>query len=165
MKKTLVKIVAFMLGLLLFFCLGGALAEEGTKDEYAWLNDEAYESVDEYAWLNEEPVENAEAESEYDYILLDDGTVEIFSYNGSAVELVVPAELDGHKVSAIGDCAFEGNEAIEKLTLPEGITSIGGNAFYGCFYLYEIALPESLTEIGAWAFADCYFLSEIILGI
>lgn len=43
---------------------------------------------------------------DYEYALLDDGTIEITKYNGIADHLAIPATLDGKTVTAIGDSAF-----------------------------------------------------------
>ena len=45
---------------------------------------------------------------QYQYILLEDGTAEITEYSGGAKSLTVPAEIDGHSVTGIGDEAFYG---------------------------------------------------------
>ena len=41
---------------------------------------------------------------DYAYRLLEDGSAEIISYAGAALELEIPGELDGHAVTSIGDC-------------------------------------------------------------
>ena len=43
---------------------------------------------------------------DYEYEILDDGTVEITGYNGSAETLKIPNEIDGKTVTSIGDYAF-----------------------------------------------------------
>ena len=62
----------------------------------------------------------------YEYILLEDGTAEITRYNGRDKKLTVPAELDGHQVSAIGDYAFSACTSLSSITLPDNLVSIGG---------------------------------------
>jgi uncharacterized repeat protein (TIGR02543 family) len=47
---------------------------------------------------------------------------------------------------------FEKCIKLEKITLPEGITSIGAYAFGGCSSLKEITIPDNVTSIGASAF-------------
>lgn len=37
------------------------------------------------------------------YSQLEDGTLEITSYTGASAELVIPSEIDGGKVTAIGE--------------------------------------------------------------
>lgn len=43
--------------------------------------------------------------------------------------------------------------ALESVTLPEGIVTIPGGAFYGCSMLKEVILPEGLKAIGDYAFS------------
>ena len=59
--------------------------------------------------------------------------------------------------------AFSGCWMIEKITLPENLTSIGSYAFYNCsnlFYLNSeiegrFNIPNSITTIGSYAFYNC----------
>ena len=44
---------------------------------------------------------------DYDYLPLADGTARLVKYYGSEADLVVPAELDGLKVTEIADSAFD----------------------------------------------------------
>ena len=48
----------------------------------------------------------AEDERDYQYALLDDGTVEITGYNGKAEKLTIPNMLNGKKVTSIDNRAF-----------------------------------------------------------
>ena len=43
---------------------------------------------------------------DFEYELLDNGTAEITKYTGSATKLAIPSEIDGKKVTSIGDSAF-----------------------------------------------------------
>ena len=43
---------------------------------------------------------------DFKYTLQEDGTAEITAYTGKAAELTIPATLDGHSVTSIGDRAF-----------------------------------------------------------
>lgn len=48
---------------------------------------------------------------------------------------------------------------IERVELPEGLTSIGNRAFSGCDNLTSIELPDSLTSIGENVFDGCVYLT------
>ena len=68
---------------------------------------------------------------DYEYALLDDGTVEIAGYKGSADLLAIPAELDGKAVTSIGDYAFLFCGSLTSVSIPDSVTSIGDYAFAG----------------------------------
>ncbi len=48
---------------------------------------------------------------DYEYEILDDGTVEITEYSGFAKNLAIPGTIAGKTVSSIGDLAFQGAKA------------------------------------------------------
>lgn len=109
----------------------------------------------------EEPDKPEQTKGEYRYRELEDGTLEITGYIGKETKLTLPAELDGKKVTAIGDGALEGLSDIKELEIPQGVTSIGVDAFSGCVSLSKINLPKGIDSIGAGAFFTCFQLSEI----
>ncbi len=100
---------------------------------------------------------------DWEYQLLDSGTLEIKGYNGSETELIVPGEIDGKKVTRIGNNAFENRENITSITLPNGIEEIGSEAFQECSKLNNITLPETVKTIGDRSFAYCFSFTEISL--
>ena len=103
----------------------------------------------------------AETFGDYTYTVLGDGTVEITEYNGeSDAELVIPSELDGKKVTSIGEAAF-GFAEITSVTIPDGVTSIGDKAFRHCTSLETVSVPDSVKTIGNYAFNECGALALI----
>ena len=109
--------------------------------------------------LSSEP---GEGESDYTYNALDDGTIEITGYSGSAENIVIPAQIDGKSVTRIGNDAFEKSRAKE-IVIPDSVTDIEQYAFEGCTSLSDITLPDSLTSIGLSAFESCTALTDIAL--
>lgn len=99
--------------------------------------------------------------SDYEYIQLPDGTVEIVGYTGEAAEVTVPQTLDGHSVTRIGDEAFFACDFLTGVTLPEGLTGIGHRVFSNCSSLTGITLPDSVTEMGINPFVYCEKLTDI----
>lgn len=68
-------------------------------------------------------------------------------------------------VAVIGESAFNGCTALERVTLPEGLQRIEDDAFSQCTGLVEaFPLPSGLTHIGQRAFASCSSLTgELVL--
>lgn len=64
-------------------------------------------------------------------------------------------------VTAIGNYAFFGHEALKNVSLPAGLTSIGACAFSSTS-IQSIVFPETITGIGNEAFAGT-FIEEIII--
>ena len=90
---------------------------------------------------------------DFEYIILDDGTVSITGYLGENTdELVIPETIDDLYVVGIHNEAFKGY-SINKIVLPYSIMSIGDYAFSSSA-LEEINLPDGLTSIGDWAFSS-----------
>jgi len=100
---------------------------------------------------------------EYRYRELEDGTLEITGYKGNDTELVIPAEINGKRVTGIGYEAFCNCRSLTSIELPAGLTSIWGDAFSGCSSLTSIELPAGLTSIEFGAFSGCSSLTEIKL--
>ena len=79
--------------------------------------------------------------------------ITITGYVGDKTEVVIPGEINGKKVTTIGDRAFNDCTSLTSVTIPEGVTSIGDDAFELCVNLTSISLPKSLTSIGSWGFS------------
>ena len=96
----------------------------------------------------------AETYGDYEYEVLDDGTVAITKYNGDASEVSIATKIDGKKVTIIRGGAFAYNTDIKSVKIPEGVTKIiqiwhdegVTGAFEGCTSLSSISLPDSLIE-------------------
>ena len=106
--------------------------------------------------------EPGEDESVYTYNALDDGTIEITGYSGSAENIVIPAQIDGKSVTRIGNNAFEKSSAKE-IVIPDSVTEIGSQAFSGCGKLTGVSIPNSVTMIRNRAFFDCNSLASITI--
>ena len=105
----------------------------------------------------------AETYQDFEYSVLDNGTVAITKYNGSAEKVVIPQKIDGKSVTRIGDSAFEWCSNIESIAIPDNVTSIGRRAFGDCTGLTNITIPNSVIEIGWHAFYDCANLKSITI--
>ena len=84
-----------------------------------------------------------------------EGGVTILSYTGKGTKVEVPSEIEGQKVCAIADRAFENRTSLTSVTLPEGIEKIGWFSFSGCVSLESVTLPKTLTSVAYGAFENC----------
>ena len=85
------------------------------------------------------------------YKLSSDRTYFIVSNIGTAStsDIVIPADLNGLPVRAIGERAFQ-YANISSITIPDSITSIGDQAFYSSRGLTSVYI----TDIAAWCTID-----------
>ena len=83
----------------------------------------------------------------------EDHTVTVSDGGESSSEIVIQSSISingqSYEVTAIGDCAFQNNELLVKVTIPETIASIGSKAFAGCtnlksIYIY-VKVPINLS--------------------
>ena len=100
-----------------------------------------------------EKAEDTRTYGDFTYRLLEDGTAEITGYKGKADVLTIPSELNGVRVSSIGESAFFWNDTLTEVEIESGILSVCKGAFAGCKELTAITLPETVTFIGSEAFS------------
>ena len=93
--------------------------------------------------------------------------------------ITVPTELDGRKVTGLGESSFSGIYSsdhpknynlrsfcnqIQSVTIPESVTSIGKSAFEHCSKLDSLIINGVATSmIGAYAFNGCTSLTSLSL--
>lgn len=90
--------------------------------------------------------------SELDFELKDLGNnqVEITKFRGfDEKELTVPSEINGKKVIGIGENAYKGCQAVEKVVIAEGIRYIADGAFANCSELQYVIFPSTIKEISS----------------
>lgn len=90
-------------------------------------------------------------------IVNDEVVITGMNYDNYNSELIIPAMIDGRKVTKIKDGAFR-NELVVRVTIPDGMIEIGEYAFSGCGFLTYADLPVSLKTIGNYAFDNCTLL-------
>ena len=77
-------------------------------------------------------------------------------------KLTIPAEVNGYKITAVGDMALMGC-SLQEIELSETIDSIGKQAFENCGDLESVVLPNCITVLPEACFSFCMSLSEVIL--
>lgn len=111
----------------------------------------------------EEEAPSPDEKGDFGYKASDDGTATITNCTATYTKLVIPAEIDGYKVTAIADGAFFNYSAATELVISDGITSIGKSAFEHCMSLKSVTVPKSVESLGEKAFNDCVKLEEIAI--
>lgn len=105
----------------------------------------------------------AETYEDFRYSVLDDGTVAITAYNGSAEKVDIPEKIDGKSVTSIGNLAFYYCTSLKSITIPSDVTDIGDEAFSGCTSLSDITIPNGVTSINDGTFNECRSLTSITI--
>lgn len=100
---------------------------------------------------------------EFSYSVQND-TITITKYNGSAASVSVPAELDGKPVTALGRYCFADNETLQTISLPNSLLTIDDQAFAGCVNLQSFTMPDSVTSTGTGILQNCTNLKEATLS-
>ena len=101
--------------------------------------------------------------SDFRYLVLEDGTINITNYEGSNSIISIPPKIDGRKVTRIHNSAFYDRDFIKEVTIPEGVTYIGRTAFIGCTSLEKVTIPDSVTKIDKSAFSFCSQLKDVVV--
>ena len=66
-------------------------------------------------------------------------------------------------LTTIGNGAFGNNSSLLEVTFGSGLRSIGHGAFFCCRHLRAVDLPTGLTEIGPAAFVSCSALEALVV--
>ena len=83
---------------------------------------------------------------DYEYSLLDDGTVEISKYVGNDSDVTIPDEIDNIPVTVIDEHSLR-NKNIRQIIIPQNIVSIKQNAIPSN---YHILLCFKNSELPSW---------------
>ena len=100
-------------------------------------------------------------DSDFIYVVNEDGTLTITGYRGTEVDLEIPSVINEMTVTIIGAEAFMGNTELRSVIIPETVILIDSQAFAGCTALEEITIPASVESIGDGAFSDCPVLIKV----
>ena len=106
--------------------------------------------------------ENGTPKPVFTYSLDDDGNATITGYTGNVSALVIPEEIDGHKVIALGDNAFKGKKLLEYVEIPNNVVKIGSYVFANTS-LTDLKLPEKLTYLGRCVLSGNTGVTEIVI--
>lgn len=110
--------------------------------------------------INDNSTQAQTSDSDFETAINENGTITITRYIGPGGDVVIPSEINGKQVSAIGNIigtrgAFEDCITVTSVVIPDGVTEIQDNAFYGCTALETATIPASVTLLRNCAFCDC----------
>ena len=86
-------------------------------------------------------------------------SLESYAFKGTSIERVVIPET----VTSFGSSIFYDCVNLKHAVLPKGITEIYDSMFRGCESLQNIDIPDGVTRFGDFAFDGCSSLASIIL--
>lgn len=89
----------------------------------------------------------------YDYIVKDDGTLEITGYRGQNIYITIPSKIGDITVTSIANNAFE-NSTIQSVIIPDTVSVIKRGTFDGCRNLKRIDFGNGVTEIEDYSFTN-----------
>lgn len=124
---------------------------------------------DPFRYLPEDISPNAESDFEFD-----PATGTLRKYVGSAADVIVPPQIGGVDVQAIGELAFSdasvvniladaaGNTRLKSIVLPHTVRQIGDSAFLGSKQLSRFESYGPVDRLGIRAFEDCAALETVI---
>ena len=95
--------------------------------------------------------------------------VEINRYTGDEEEVEIPGWIWFRPVKVLGyyregyseNGAFESNDSIRKVSMPDSIREMGADCFRDCHNLEEVCLSEGLKDISSAAFYRCSSLRHV----
>ena len=82
----------------------------------------------------------------YEYRILDNGTVAITRYIGTSEDVIIPQYIDDKMVACIDDLAFDHCLNLTYITFPDSVIELGDNAFRECSNLTSIKVNSNNTE-------------------
>ena len=123
-------------------------------------------------WFNHAPILPANVQVIFGYNTIYVTTNDLFEYQlkgdeatltvykGSDTTVVVPSEIDGNSVVAIGSEVFADNAEIIAVAISDGITTIADGAFANYTLLETVYIPSSVTDMGSKVFENNPALSD-----
>lgn len=93
-------------------------------------------------------------DGKYYYSIKEDKNVVIVSYKGEDVCLRIPGEIDGKKVTEVGEAAFSYCSELEEIYIPDTITTIRLAAFASCPNLTDLYFEGDIELVEEFAFVD-----------
>lgn len=98
------------------------------------------------------------------YEVSSNGTyAQVIGYEGTAARVRIADMYEGLPVKTICEKAFNNNDNITSVIIPDSVTSIGWGSFLSCDSLTSVVIPDCVTSIGTWAFYNCSSLTSLYI--
>lgn len=88
-----------------------------------------------------------------------DGDIVVTGYRGLAKNIVIPQEIEGHRIVGIDNNVFAHNPHMRTLVI-EAEAAISDSAFANCYMLNSVKIRKPLA-IGSYAFSMCQNLEKV----
>ncbi len=123
-------------------------------------------SLESYILAVSDLIEYSSFTDGFKYVINEDNvSCTITGYLSGIYTNIIPEEINGYKVTAIGDNAFVNiSRFAGEITLPDTIESIGNGAFSHCGTLTGVHFGKNMKHIGSNCFDTCLEL-KIITGL
>lgn len=95
---------------------------------------------------------SANTRGNYWYDVNEDNTATITKYTGDEENLVIPETLDGHTVTKIDWCVFQGKSNLKSVEFNDSLIEIGLGCFQHCQKLEKVKFNKKLKRINWNAF-------------
>ena len=82
-------------------------------------------------------------------------------YRGHEKAIRVPGIIEGHVVTTIGIGAFQGNQELRSVVLPETVTVLQKDVFRDCANLETVHLSDNIAKLITTTFSGCTSLREV----
>ena len=161
MKRYIKFFAAIMLAAALSAC-GGNVPDVTEIEETEIEETDIEEDNDIDEAEDEEEPDNTQSNGEYKYIV-DGDHIKLTEYLGDEAEVTIPSDIDGVKVTVIGEMTFLACGNLEKAVIPDSVVQIEGTAFSECKNLTELNIPETISTIEGLTFSECKSLTEITI--
>ena len=169
MKRKIMTMMIFLLLISVLSACGGgqdSSGNDGAKDNVAVEKEESQE-------VNQNENDEDAAPTDCFYFREERGGITITGFKNLTenplTEVVIPSVIEGKEVLKIenfgGSNSFDPNaKYVEKVVVPDTVTSIDDEAFYGYKSLKTVVLSANLSWLGMEVFKDCENLENINIG-
>ena len=140
MKKTIRSLLFLLLSISMLLCAAAC-------DEMLGLDSSSGSSESESSSSQSGQQEALKPSEGLEFTLQNDGTYCVTGIGTCTdTDVVIPASVDGIKVTAIGSSAFKDCTSLTGIVIPDSVTSIDKDAFYDCKSLTSITFNGTKAQ-------------------